>query len=73
MGIELEDIHSPSKVILQRQFFEAIVRACYVKYANDAELPTLAAKLVHMFKTKMNPLSCKNKSKSSEDEVRYVC
>lgn len=45
LGIEVEDVHGPAKVVLQRQFFEAIVRAAYVKYSNCSDLPTLADKL----------------------------
>ena len=42
LGIEPDDIHSSVKVVLQRQFFEAVVRAASVKYANSSELTTLA-------------------------------
>lgn len=48
--IEAEDIHSANKVVLQRQFFEAIVRAAYIKYQNNVDLPTLADKLDFLFK-----------------------
>lgn len=56
--------------MLQRQFFEAIVRAASVKYSNKAEYPTLADKLDNLFKTKLAPNSTKNKAKSLEEEVR---
>lgn len=55
--------------MLQRQFFEAIVRAASVKFANKAELPTLADKLEHLFKNKLIPNATKNKAKPLEDEV----
>lgn len=71
LGIEAEDVHGPTKVVLQRQFFEAIVRAAYVKYNNNAELPTLADKLDHMFKTKLVPNAIKTKIKSSEEEKNF--
>lgn len=32
LGIEAEDVHGPTKIVLQRQFFEAIVRAAFIKY-----------------------------------------
>jgi len=54
---------------LQRQFFEAIVRAASVKYSNKAELPTLADKLENLFKTKLVPNATKNKAKAVEEEV----
>lgn len=69
MGIEAEDVHGPGKVVLQRQFFEAIVRAAYIKYQNNAELPTLADKLDHMFKSKLLPNAGKTKVKTSDEEV----
>jgi hypothetical protein len=56
--------------VLQRQFFEAIVRAAAVKYANRSDLPTLADKVEQLFKTKLNPNATKNKAKSAEEEVR---
>ncbi len=31
---EPEDLHNPKKIILQRQFFEAVVRAASVGFAN---------------------------------------
>jgi hypothetical protein len=34
---------------LQRQFFEAIARSASVKFANRADLPTLAEKLEVLF------------------------
>ncbi len=55
--------------MLQRQFFEAIVRAASVKFSNRSELPTLADKLESLFKTKLNPNATKSKAKSVEDEV----
>lgn len=72
LGIEAEDVHGPSKIVLQRQFFEVIVRAAYIKYANCPELPTLADKLDHMFKTKLLANACKTKIKSSDEEVSLI-
>lgn len=64
-------MHGPGKIILQRHFFEVIVRAAFIKYANNHELPTLADKLEHMFKTKLVPNACKTKVKSSDEEVSF--
>jgi hypothetical protein len=72
LGIEPEDVHGASRIVLQRQFFEAIVRAAYVKYLNSTEYPTLAEKLDYMFKTKLTPNACKTKAKSVEEEVRIT-
>lgn len=69
--IEPEDIHNASKVILQRQFFEALVRAAAVKYANNSELPSLSDKVEYLFKHKLAPLATKNKAKSSEDDKNF--
>jgi len=71
LGIEAEDVHGPTKVVLQRQFFEAIVRAAYVKYHNCSDLPTLADKLDHMFKNKLVPNATKTKIKSSDEEKNF--
>jgi hypothetical protein len=57
------------RVVLQRQFFEAIVRAASVKYSNKAELPTLADKLENLFKVKLSTNASKNKAKSLDEEV----
>ena len=72
LGIEPEDVHGSTRIVLQRQFFEAIVRAAYVKYLNSSEFPTLAEKLDHMFKTKLVPNAAKTKAKSVEDEVSLL-
>lgn len=48
------------------------MRAAFIKYANNAELPTLAEKLDHMFKTKLLPNACKTKIKSSDEEVSHI-
>lgn len=69
LGIEPDDIHFSQKVILQRQFFEAVVRAASVKYSNSCELHTLAQKLETLFNTHLVPMVGKNKSKSPEEEV----
>jgi hypothetical protein len=72
LGIEPEDVHGPSRIVLQRQFFEAVVRAAYVKYANKADLPTLADKLEYLFKQKLTPNAGKTKAKSVDEEVSYI-
>jgi hypothetical protein len=50
LGAEPEDLHSPMKIILQRQFFEAVVRAVAVAFANDISLPKLNDKLDYAMK-----------------------
>ena len=57
------------RVILQRQFFEALVRAAAIKYSNRSDIPTLADKLEYLFKNKLNVNATKNKAKSVEEEV----
>lgn len=47
------------------------MRAASVKYANKAELPTLADKLESLFKTKLAPNATKNKAKSVEEEKQF--
>ena len=71
LGIEPDDIHFNQKVVLQRQFFEAIVRAAMVKYSNSNDLVTLSQKLDHLFKNNLLPYAGKNKAKTSEEEVSY--
>ena len=72
LNVEPEDLHSPKKVILQRQFFEAIVRAAAVAYENDQSLPKLSDKLEFVVKNHLLPFAQKYKSKSAEDEVRSL-
>ena len=69
LGIEPDDIHSFSKVVLQRQFFEAIVRAASVKYSNSSI--TLAQKLDNLFNLHLSPMVNKNKAKSPEEEKQF--
>ena len=69
LGIEPDDIHLSTKVVLQRQFFEAIVRAASVKFANSTELTSLAQKLDHLFNVYLSPMAGKNKAKSPEEDV----
>lgn len=71
LGIEPDDIHSATKIVLQRQFFEAIVRAASARYANDSSLPSLAHQLDHLFETKLKPLAGKNKAKTPEEEKNF--
>jgi hypothetical protein len=65
----LEIINFLFRVVLQRQFFEALVRAAAIKYSNRSDLPTLADKLEYMFKNKLNSFATKYKAKSVEEEV----
>jgi len=60
------------RVVLQRQFFEAIVRAAAVKLANRSDLPTLSDKLDTLFKIKLTVNATKNKAKSLEEEVSIL-
>lgn len=69
LGIQPDDVHDEMKIVLQRQFFEAIVRAASVKYANNTELTTLSEKLETLFKRHLVPYAGKNKAKNAEDEV----
>jgi hypothetical protein len=48
------------------------VRAAYIKYQNNTDLPTLAEKLDYMFKNKLIPNACKTKTKSSDEEVSIL-
>jgi hypothetical protein len=48
------------------------VRAAYVKYANNSELPTLADKLDFLIKNKLLPNAGKAKAKTVEDEVSIL-
>jgi hypothetical protein len=56
-------------VVLQRQFFEAVVRSAAVKFSNRADLPTLAEKLDYLFKNNLTPHATKSKCKTAEEEV----
>ena len=69
LGIEPDDIHQSVKVVLQRQFFEAVVRAASVKYSNSSELNNLAQKLDYLFDKHLCPMVGKNKAKLPEEEV----
>jgi len=71
LGIEPDDIHAANKIILQRQFFEAIVRAASVKYANSSELTSLSHKLDFLFNKHLSPMVGKNKAKSPEEEKQF--
>ena len=55
--------------MLPRQFFEAVIRACYVKFSSGIDsdgLNTLAQKLEFLFKNNLIPYAIKNKSKTIE-------
>jgi hypothetical protein len=58
------------RIVLQRQFFEALVRSASLKYANRADLSTLAEKVDALFKNKLLVHATKSKAKSVEEEVR---
>jgi len=73
-GAEVEDVHDALKIVLQRQFFEAVVRAAAVKFESGSggeELHSLSLKLDHLFKNNFANLAVKNKSKTLEDEKAY--
>ena len=55
INVEPEDLHSSKKIILQRQFYEAIVRAAAVAYENEQSLPKLSDKLEHVIKNHLLP------------------
>lgn len=69
--LDAENLHDSSKAILQRQFFEAIVRACHVSYANTTNFKTLADKLDDMMKNHCAPFATKNKAKTPDDEKSF--
>jgi hypothetical protein len=48
--IKPEDVHNASKVILQRQFFESLIRAAAVKYANQSSMASLSDKVECLFR-----------------------
>lgn len=69
--ININDIHNPFMIILQRQFFDAVVRAAACKFASgkgSEDLTTLSQKLDYVFKNNLGPLAIKNKTKTPEDE-----
>lgn len=72
---DAEDTHDSLKIVLQRQFFEVVVRAAAVKYAcggdGAEQLPTLAMKLDHLFQHNYKPMAIKNKCKSQEEEKAF--
>lgn len=72
LKIEAEDIHLSSKVVLQRQFFEAIARSASVKFANRSDLPTLSSKLEVLFKNLLIPNAGKSKAKTADEEVSHL-
>lgn len=69
--LDAENLHDHGKAILQRQFYEAIVRACHVSYANTSNFKTLADKLNDMMKNHCAPLATKNKAKTADDEKNF--
>jgi hypothetical protein len=71
MELDAENLHDSTKVILQRQFFDVIVRACHVAYANTTNFNTLSEKLEHMMKHHCSPFATKNKAKSPDDEKNF--
>lgn len=71
---QADDVHDPSKLVLQRQFFDAVVRAASVKFSSGkggADLQTLSLQLEHLFKNNFASLAVKNKSKSVEDDKAF--
>ena len=60
-----EDTHDALKIVLQRQFFEAVARAASVRYASGSDtLPTLSHKLQYLFENNFSPFAVKVKSKT---------
>ena len=72
--LDPEDTHDDLKIVLQRQFFEAVARAAFVKYASgsdDPSLVTLSNKLDRVFSQNLRPLAVKNKSKTVEEDKSF--
>lgn len=70
----IKDIHDPLKLVLQRQFFDAVVRAAYVKFLSGEgceDLPNLSLKLDHVFNNNLCPLATKNRSKTQEEDKAF--
>lgn len=70
----LEDAHNRHKLVLQRQFFEAIVRGAANKFAcgdDGLNLNNMAEKLDYLFKNNFHPLAVKNRSKTQEEEKAF--
>lgn len=66
-----ESVHDCQKIVLQRQFFEAVVRATAAKFSSGSGregLDNLALQLEHVFNNNFIPLAIKNKKKSVEDD-----
>ena len=67
-----EDMHDALKIVLQRQFFESLIRAAAVRYASGGgELTTLSMKLDYLMKNNFQALAVKNKCKSVEEEKAF--
>lgn len=72
--LTIKDIHDPLKLVLQRQFFDAVVRAAYVKFQSGQgceDLPDLSLKLEHIFNNNLCPLAMKNRSKTQEEDKAF--
>jgi hypothetical protein len=60
--------------VLQRQFFDAVVRAAAVKFSSGQGtegLNTLALKLEYIFKNNLNRFAMKNKSKTQDEDKAF--
>ena len=69
--LDAENLHESTKVILQRQFFEAIVRACHVSYSNTSNFKTLSDKLNDMMQNHCATQANKNKAKTKDEEKLF--
>ena len=65
----VEDVHTPNRPILERQFFEAIPRAASIYYENDHRCKSLSEKLDLFFNEKLIPNAGIHSCKSPDDEV----
>ena len=71
MEVDAENLHDSKRAILQRQYFDAIVRACHAAYANTTRFNNLAEKLDDMMKNHLAPFATKNKAKTPDDEKNF--
>ena len=55
-------------MILQRQFFEAIVRAVSLSFANEPNMTCLSEKMDYAFTNHFLPRSGKNRTKNLDEE-----
>jgi len=68
---EPEDIHNPKYPILQRQFYEGIVRMAYVYYSESNQYSNLYEKVNALFNDKLTPHAGKKLVKTEEEEKSF--